>query len=421
MPSTSNHAAAPETAAYGRVFWWSYLANTSLMVAVSLLFRYADFVKLLGGSESQLGLIVGLGMVGALAMRVFQGVAIDHYGPGRIWRWSLVGFIASVLLHLVVESAQSPLVYIARTLLATSIAGAFGASITYVSLLAPQQRVSEMIGTLGTSGFIGMMIGPTLGDSLFASGEATRAEVDRMFLFAAAIGAISLVFTWLATPRRARRIERTRRPRLLGLLRKYHPGMVLLVAVAMGVGIGLPHTFLRSYTDELGINHIKTFFLVYAATGFAVRLATRTMAQRCGTRPMILIGLSCLAGSMLLYLLVRTEASLAIPAVVGGIAHAFLFPAVIGGGMVVFPRRYRGTATTAMMAMFDIGYLFGQPAIGGVLDFSRDMGWPAYPTMFVSLAVLFVVVATVFALAPAKPSHRASRVVFAPAKTTSRR
>ena len=60
--------ALPNRGAYGAPFWFTYLANASLMVAVSLLFRYADFVEFLGGSELQLGLIVGAGMVGALAI-----------------------------------------------------------------------------------------------------------------------------------------------------------------------------------------------------------------------------------------------------------------------------------------------------------------------------------------------------------------
>jgi hypothetical protein len=67
-----------QPAAYGRVFWFSYAANLCIMVAITLLFRYADFVTLLGGDEFDLGWIVGVGMVGSLAMRCAQGVGIDR-------------------------------------------------------------------------------------------------------------------------------------------------------------------------------------------------------------------------------------------------------------------------------------------------------------------------------------------------------
>ena len=37
--------------AYGTKFWFTYVANALMMLAFSLLFRYSDFVNLLGGKE----------------------------------------------------------------------------------------------------------------------------------------------------------------------------------------------------------------------------------------------------------------------------------------------------------------------------------------------------------------------------------
>ena len=51
---------------YGREFWCTYVSNTALMVAISLMYRYANFVEFLGGNEWNVGLIVGVGMVGSL-------------------------------------------------------------------------------------------------------------------------------------------------------------------------------------------------------------------------------------------------------------------------------------------------------------------------------------------------------------------
>ena len=55
---------------YGLPFWRAYMANTAVMVAIALLYRYADFVTLLGGTELHLGWIVGVGMVGSLLVRL---------------------------------------------------------------------------------------------------------------------------------------------------------------------------------------------------------------------------------------------------------------------------------------------------------------------------------------------------------------
>jgi MFS family permease len=382
---------------YNATFWACYCANTAMMVAVSVLFRYADFVYFLGGSEMELGLIVGLGMVGALAMRAFQGTGIDRFGPRIVWLASIVLFVVSVIGHVTVTRIDSPLVYLLRVLYTIGMAGAFGASITYVSLRVPQDRMAEMIGVLGSSGFLGMALGPTFGDWLLAHGAVDRIEIDRMFYLAALAGILSFFCVFLATRREPVRVHR-RTPPMFWILRRYHPGPLLLVSLAMGVGLGLPHIFLKAYAAELDIPRIKTFFLVYAGSAFAIRLLTRRWVDRVGSRPVALVGLWTLSLSMLLYLGVTSELSLAIPAALSGVAHAFLFPAVMTGGSIAFPSRYRGLATTVMLAMFDLGGLLGQPSVGGMVFLSRQMGLPAYPVMFVAVSFFLGTVAFTYGL-----------------------
>lgn len=383
--------------AYDAAFWYSYGANTLVMTAISVLFRYADFVSFLGGTEFNLGWIVGIGMVGSLVMRLLQGVGIDQYGPRRVWLWSAALFVICCLAHLTVRSVTGPWIFILRVVFNTSVAGLFGASITYISRRAPTQRLAEVIGTLGTSGFVGMVLGTVLGDWLFNSSLSQSQQLQGMFLLAAALGALSFWMARRATRGQLPPIRRRQQP--LGyLVRRYHPGAVLAVGIVMGFGLGLPHTFLRPFAAELGIGRIAWFFTVYATAAFVTRLAMRRLPDRLGSRPTILVGLSCLTVAMLLYLVVQSEWQLAIPALLQGIAHAFLFPSVIAAGSAAFPDRYRGLATTLMLAMFDLGNLVGAPAIGGILRFAGHSGLPRYPTMFICVAVVIGVVGALYYL-----------------------
>lgn len=361
------------------------------MSSVAVLFRYSDFVYFLGGAEGQLGMIVGAGMFGALAMRFLQGVGIDRYGPGRVWRASLLIYTLAAFGHLLVTRVDGVGIYAARILLTTGMAGSFGASLAYISLRAPQTRMAEMIGMLGTSGFLGLALGPTFGDWLMSGQVVGREQIVRMFLWAAGLSSVSLVFTFFATRQRVQR--KRRRPPLWAILRRYHPGVVLLVGVGMGVALGLPSSFLRAYTAELEIERIKTFFIIYAATALAVRIGTRRLADQIGVRPVILWGLSTAAVAMLSFLLVSDRITLAIPAILMGAAHALLFPAAMAGGNSTFPIRYRGTATVLMLAMFDVGNMVGQPAAGGIIHGARQVGLPAYPAMFTTMAVFLGVAA----------------------------
>ena len=403
------HSSGTPRSAYGAPFWFAYAANTTVMIAISLLFRYADFVAYLGGTEFVLGWIVGVGMVGSLVMRFFQGVGIDRYGARRIWLWSVAGMVISCLGHLLIGRPDGPAIFAMRVLYNTSIAGVFGASITYVSSRAPADRMAEVIGMLGTSGFVGMVIGPRLSDWLLATAASGRAPLDRMFMVAAGLCVVSWCFAALATRGYAQR-PRRRQPPALWLLRRYHPGPLLAVGVVMGFGLGLPGVFLRPFAASLGINEIALFFTVYAPTAFLMRLATRRLPQRLGIRPMILAGVSFLVVSLLLFLLVQVKWQLAIPAVAMGTAHALLFPSVVAGGSAMFPSRYRGLATTLMLAMFDLGNLVGAPTVGILLRCSEQLALPRYPTMFVSVAALFAAVAVYFILAPT-PSPFAQRSI----------
>ncbi len=201
-----------QLASYGAAFWYCYAANIAQMIAVSVLFRYADFVLALGGDDVLLGWITGVGMTGSLIARVAQGAAIDRVGPRTVWVLSLTAFIMAQFGHCLLTSVHGPQVYLLRTLMMIGIAGAFGASLTHVSLLAPPGRMGEYIGVLGSSGFIGLALGPWLGDALLADVPATRQAMLRMFVWAAAAGLAALLLAFALAERRLRSVW-SRRPR----------------------------------------------------------------------------------------------------------------------------------------------------------------------------------------------------------------
>lgn len=392
LAGTAESLAAP----YGLPFWYAYTGNLAIMMAISLLYRFSDYVKILGGTESDLGWIVGVGMVGSLVMRLAQGVCIVRIGARQVWFWSVAVFAIVCFTHRFVDTVHGPAVYVLHILFRCAVAGTFGASITYVSSRVPISRVAEVIGMLGTSGFLGMLGGTLIGDyGIFATDKIDRWHVDAMFDTAGFLGVISCVFAWLAT-RGEVRPQLRRQPPLLWLLRRYHPGVLLLVALAVGIGVNLPTNYLRPFTESLGIGGIMVFFWVYAPTAFITRFLTRRAPEQIGIRPMVLIGLTCLALSVVLYLVVSSTWHLVIPGLLAGFAHAFLFPSVTGGGSTAFPTRYRGIGVTVMLAMFDLGNLVGAPMAGMMLLGAEAMGLPPYPSMFLGIAGLLGLICLVY-------------------------
>ena len=398
-------APAAAASAYDLSFWEAYVANTALVVANSLLFRYSDFVSFHGGTEFELGLIVGLGMVGSLCMRLAQGVGIDRYGARQIWLWSLALNFVTLLAHLLLTEVHGPAVYLLRIAYMTSVAGAFGASITAVSRRVPIERMAEIIGTLGTSGFLGMMLGPAIGDLISGGAPVKHHELVAMFATAAGLSLVSFVATWLATRKDARPLATRPAPPLLGLLRRYHPGAIMLAAAAMGFGLALPTVFLRPFAQSINLDRIAVFFAVYAPAAFAVRVLMRPMPERYGNRPLILVGFAALIGSVLAFLWVTQPWQLCLPAVLMGTSHALLFPTITAEGASAFPDRYRGLGTTVMLAMLDLGQLVGAPAVGGLLKAAEAARLPAYPTMFAAVALVLTSIVVLYAALSRKPNE----------------
>lgn len=394
---------------YGMPFWMAYAGNTFITIAVALLYRYADFVTFLGGTEFHLGWIVGIGMIGSLLMRFALGSGIDQYGPGRVWLASLAAFALISFAHLGITSYDGPAIYLLRIALCSAIAGIFGSSITFISGRVSVARMAELVGMLGTSGFMGMVIGAQWGDLLCGTQTIERWQVDRLFVVSGGLGLAAMLFAWLATRSLPGPVRR-RRPPVAGLVRRYQPGMVLVVAVAVGAALALPATFLRTFAAELNIPRIGLFFTVCAPVAIITRVVTRRMPEQIGLVPMTLAGVAILCGGELLLLTVRAEWEFLFPGIGYGIAHAILFPTITATGTGAFPMRYRGLGTMVILAAFDAGQLVGAPFAGAVIHCSGLVGLPRYPTLFVTMAATLALIGAAYALtsrgsAPRRPSR----------------
>jgi MFS family permease len=392
--------ATPDVGAtYDRQFWLAYLSSFLMATGVALLFRFADFVQLLGGTEYHLGWIVGLGMVGSLATRIALGSYIDAHGPKLIWLGSAALFAAVCVAHLFVTSCTSVTVYLLRILYCCAVAGFYGSSLTFVSTRVPAKRIAEMIGMIGTSGFLGSVCGTLLGDVLQSVLEQDATRIAVLFVTASVFGLLALPVAWLAIRNEAPPKPAPHDTSSLNVLRAHYSVAVFIVGIAIGLAINLPSVFLRPFAASLDIHRIGLFFVVYAVSAIVSRVLTRRWVELYGCRRILLLGLGGMAISLTLLLIVQMEWQLAIPAAAFGCFHAISFPAIVAAASAKFPARHRGLATLLVLASNDIGVLLGSPIAGGVVIASPVVGLPPYPTMFLMVASLLVIVGAGYAVA----------------------
>ncbi len=385
----------PEQSIYNRVFWLSYAANVSLVMANSLTFRFAEFVSTyLKGSEETAGTIVSVGIVGALLVRLVLGQGIDNYGTRRLWICGCVLFILSGSSFLIITQLGWP-IYLARLGFAAGIATMFTCSMVHVQNQVPASRRTEVIGSLGSSGFVGMILGSQVGDWIFRS--TSEGHPRFLLLFGGTVMLGVLYFCLVVTLTRGdvhRRKFRT--PAVHRLIFRYWPGNVVLVAIMMGITLTVTTVFLTRYATSLGmVNGVGTFFTAYAVMAFVFRVRTATWTRMIGRHRMIWLGLAGQCFGLAVLPFVTREWHFLIPAVACGFGHALLFPAVVSLGAGAFPKEYRGSGTTITLGFIELGSAMSAPVLGWVID---QGGATGYKRMFWLSSAAAFVFGTIYAL-----------------------
>ncbi|HIQ21133.1 MAG TPA: MFS transporter [Planctomycetes bacterium] len=351
---------------YDQVFWLCYLVNFSLVAANTLTFRFAEFVRLLGGTERVTGTIVGIGLAATLLVRFRLGSDIDRFGTRRLWLASAVLFVSgSVLLAL--ARSLSWQIYLARGLFSVGVAGMFTCVMVFIQDHVPPERRTEAIGNLGSSGFLGMIVGSLLSDWILSALPAGRLQFEILFGSTAALGVVCAVLVAVVTRRDGSPPQRITPP-FHRLVLAYWPGSVVLAAMMIGVGVTVTTVFLTRFCTARNLGGIGLFFSGYSVSAFVFRILTRRWSHTVGRHRMILYGLAGHASGHLLLILARAPWQLVVPSIACGFGHALLFPAVVSLGAGKFPRPYRGTGTNVMIGFIEIGLVLASPSLGWIID-----------------------------------------------------
>lgn len=385
-------SAVIEPSIYDRTFWLAYLANTILVLANALTFRFAELVHYLGGSERDAGDIVATGLLISVIIRLSSSHLIDDYGTRRMWSLCSLLYITGCLLFLLATDLSWWL-YLARVAFVVGLTGMFACSMTHIQNHVPAHRRTEIIGNLGSSGFIGMVLGSNLGDVILRFVPDGRPQFLILFGVAATLGLAYLGIVLSLTRGQQHEVE-VSSPPAFRLVVRHWPGMVVLVALVMGLGISVTTVFLTRFATSRQIDGIGAFFTGYAISAFAFRLAVQNWGRTIGRHWMLVRGVLGHAVGHLL-LAYSTEAwHLILPSVLCGFGHALLFPGVVSLGAGSFPREARGSGTAIILGFIDFGSVLFAPILGQlIVSFGFQMMFFASSATMFSVAVVYTVIA----------------------------
>ena len=344
------------------LLFWSSLAT--LLPTLPL------YIRDVGGTHYQIGVVMGAFAVGLLLFRPGLGRLVDRKGRHLVL---LLGLAAVAIAPLGYLMTKSILLLIGiRVFHGLSIAAFTTAYSTLVVDLSPPQNRGEVIGYMSLVNPIGVALGPAIGGFVQAWAGYTP-----LFLLSAGLGFAGLISgLWLQAPSLpvAMTTNTTKETfwRLLFSARLRTPTLTLLL---VGLAFGVLSTFVPLFIQEAGVQLNAGLFYTAAATaGFSVRLLTGRASDRYGRGRFITLGLLLYALTMLLLWSAHSATAFLLAGLLEGAGTGIFLPLIIALVADRSEAHERGRVFSLCVGGFDLGIAIAGPTLGYFAEFISYRG-----------------------------------------------
>jgi predicted MFS family arabinose efflux permease len=349
----NNEAAIQKAKVWSLSFIFITLANAFVfMVFEMMLPTLPLLVTAIGGGVEQVGLVTGVFMVSAIAIRPFAGVLAKKFDKKYL-----------LILGIVISALSTGAYYLSSSvmilLLIRLIHGAgFGLATTYFATIAaeivPKERRGEGIGYFGVGETVAVSVGPMIG-------VATLEMYDFQKLF---LGGMSILFLAvimaICIKRKKQEIEEHAEVKVLEK-RVLFPSLLTLL---MGISASGIMSFFSLYAIEKGFQYVGWFFFVIAAVSFFIRLISGKLFDTYGPTAILIPGSLCsIAGFFLLYN-AQTSTGFLAAAVLYGFGFGSIFPAIQTWCINLVEEHEHENAMATFFNFFDLGIGGGSLLLG---------------------------------------------------------
>jgi MFS family permease len=333
--------------------------------------RFAE--KALGADSLGIGIAIASFSVAALILRPVVGWSSDRFGRRPLLIGGSLLTVAALVLH--VAATNLALFIVARCLLGAGEGFYFVAALAAASDIAPAARRGEALSFLSLSIFLGLAVGPLVGEAALGIGS-----YPAVWLAAALVAGIAVVLSWLTPetlPQAAGRATRPRAPLIhpAGLF----PGVVILLGLWGMAGF---LAFVPLYAREVGLDGAGLPLAVYAVVVIALRIVGARLPDRYGAVRLSGAALVFSATGLALIGLLPSVAALLIGTILFAIGVAFTMPALLALAVSRVPETERGTVVGTAALFLDVAFGVA-PVVLGLIAGVTGYG----PTFLVSAAL----------------------------------
>jgi MFS family permease len=381
---------------YTPAFLAMFLANFCTVASFGVFFLFPLFISEHGGSEGDIGMIMGIFALASALCRPWVSEMIDRIGRKKSY---LVGCLLMTLLPLCyltyggeLQSFYLPLLLV-RIVHGIGLAICFTAIFTFVADVVPQNRLNEGIGIFGTSGLIGLAIGP-----LLAEMTLHRYGFSAMFLLAGLLAATALLITLRLPENFTARSEPG--PGFFRVLARRKQLVIGLLALLFGFGLAASGNFVAPMAKARQFPFISLYFLAYSAAAVSIRFVGGRLADRIGEARMLPYALVITAAGLLALILVKGQVSFFVAGILAGAGHGLLFPTLNTLAIRNEPQESRGKITGIFTGGIDSGAFLGALILGYIGE------WGGFDLLFATAGTVLLFGLLVLWFCPeTRPTH----------------
>ena len=329
----------------------AYFLAAGLTIPITPLFAEGP----LGAGEVLVGITVGAFSATALVLRPVAGRTTDRHGRRRLLMGGALLCGITLVLHAVTTSLA--ILIGLRLLLGVAEAFFFVAGFAALADLAPPGRTGEALSFNSLALYLGLALGPSLGEWLLDAGGFTAAWLGGAAL-ALAAAALASALPETAAPERGEPARvRLIHPAALG------PGVVLCAGIIpMGGLIG----FSALYAREVDMATSGPLMLAFGAAVIACRVLFARVPDRVPPFRLGALALALAAIGLVGLSQLQVPAAVLVSAAVLGIGVAFITPAMFSAVVARVEPGERGSARGTASVLIDIG-LGGGPILVGLV------------------------------------------------------
>ncbi len=354
-----------------RLVTWSFVS----LAAAALAFYIAGGILLpitprfvedrLAGGTFEIGVVFASYAIASLILRPIVGWSSDRFGRRPLLIGGAVLTVVGMLLHLV--AGNIAILVAARSLLGAGEGFFLVAALAAASDLAPPARRGEALSFLSLSLYLGIAIGPLIGEVVLGDGDFTMVWVVTAGIAAIAV-ALSLLVPESAPMAVAHAGPRGRTPLIhpAGLF----PGIVILAGMWGMAGF---FAFLPGHAESIGMTGASLPLLVYALVVVGLRIVGASVPDRFGSARVGSVALGLSASGLAVMGAIQTPVGLLAGTAVFASGVAFIMPALISLAVSRVPPEERGTVVGTAAVFLDVAFGVA-PVVLGVIASSTGAG-----------------------------------------------